>query len=299
MGTPQHALARDHPLRAVRHHVVDALLAPRRDPADLVADGVGAPSAGARSRPDAMNHCSVARNSVGFLHRQQCGYVWLSVTSATSAPAARRCSMICGLRLPHRLPREVRDLGDEAPVVVDRVVDLEPERPARARSPLPRGRARCGPGRCPQSIATKSAASTGESRSIHGWRHYRARRSSAPGRASERQRGGGPRRRSRRRTASASGAATTSALAVNLERGVGLARGAPRWRGWRAGSTGSWSRSRADGLAPPSADAGEARRLHAGTSRRPTGVVWSSYSTSAWASAVLQCMHQCTGLRPL
>ena len=29
------------------------------------------------------------------------------------------------------------------------------------------------------------------------------------------------------------------------------------------------------------------------------GVRCSSYSTSAWASAVLQCMHQCTGLRPL
>jgi len=43
-----------------------------------------------------MNHCSVARNRVGFLHRQQCGYVCWSDTSATSALTARRCSMIFG-----------------------------------------------------------------------------------------------------------------------------------------------------------------------------------------------------------
>ena len=43
-----------------------------------------------------MNHCSVARNSVGFLHRQQCGYVCVSGTSATSAPRAFRSSMIFG-----------------------------------------------------------------------------------------------------------------------------------------------------------------------------------------------------------
>ena len=29
------------------------------------------------------------------------------------------------------------------------------------------------------------------------------------------------------------------------------------------------------------------------------GVLWSSYSTSACASAVRQCMHQWTGFRPL
>jgi hypothetical protein len=35
-----------------------------------------APPRGAWS--SAMNHCSVARNSVGFLHRQQWGYVCVS-----------------------------------------------------------------------------------------------------------------------------------------------------------------------------------------------------------------------------
>ena len=48
------------------------------------------------SLSSAMNHCSVARKSVGFLQRQQCGYVWVRGTEATSAPVALRCSTIFG-----------------------------------------------------------------------------------------------------------------------------------------------------------------------------------------------------------
>ena len=44
----------------------------------------------------------------------------------------------------------MRDLGDEAPVVVDRVVDRAARARGRARSPPRRGRARCAPGRCPR-----------------------------------------------------------------------------------------------------------------------------------------------------
>ncbi len=75
-----------------------------------------------------MNHCSVARNSVGFLQRQQCGYLWVNGTAATSAPTARRRSMIFGFASHTVCPAKRVDLGDEAPVVVHRVVDLEPGR---------------------------------------------------------------------------------------------------------------------------------------------------------------------------
>ena len=78
------------------------------------------------SLSSAMNHCSVARKSVGFLQRQQCGYVWLSGTWAIEGPHPPRCSMILRIGLPHRHPREVLHVGDEAPVVVHRVVDPEP-----------------------------------------------------------------------------------------------------------------------------------------------------------------------------
>src|SRR5215813_9136022 len=50
-----------------------------------------------------------------------------------------------------------------------------------------------------------------------------------------------------------------------------------------------------DAGAPPAAGSGAT----SGNLTYTDGVRWSSYSTSAWASAVLQYMHQCTGFKPL
>ena len=62
-----------------------------------------------------MNHCSVARNSVGFLHRQQCGYSWLSVTSATRAPDSFRSAMIFGLASQTVSPAKCATSGTKRP----------------------------------------------------------------------------------------------------------------------------------------------------------------------------------------
>ena len=85
IGTPHDALARDAPVGPVRDHVVDAVVAPRRDPADRRGRSRRAPprAACARASPDrqppvrrpcAMNHCDVARKITGLWQRQQCGY---------------------------------------------------------------------------------------------------------------------------------------------------------------------------------------------------------------------------------
>ena len=68
------ALARDAPVRAVRDHVVDALLAPAAGSSwTSRCDRRRARARAGRRWSSAMNHCSVARKSVGFLQRQQCG----------------------------------------------------------------------------------------------------------------------------------------------------------------------------------------------------------------------------------
>ena len=53
IGTPHDALARDAPVRAARHHVVDAVAPPRRNPFHVCVDGVQAPP-GAASRRSAV-----------------------------------------------------------------------------------------------------------------------------------------------------------------------------------------------------------------------------------------------------
>ena len=78
------ALARDAPVRAVRDHVVDAVVAPGRNPLDPLVDRVKgglAQRRAARLRPALttgspsirMNHCEVARKITGLWQRQQCG----------------------------------------------------------------------------------------------------------------------------------------------------------------------------------------------------------------------------------
>ena len=116
------------------------------------------------------------------------------------------------VRLPHGLAGEVRHLGDEAAVVVHRVVDLAGRLAARARSPPRRGRARCARARSPRPSPRSPRPTTTESRSIHGCRAT-VPTSSSP--ASTRR---VPRARpltpGRRATAPASGSARRSALAV-------------------------------------------------------------------------------------
>ena len=72
-----------------------------------------APPRGAWS--SVMNHCSVARKSVGFLQRQQWGYVWVSGTSATSAPRSFRSAMIRGFASQTVSPAKWATSGTKRP----------------------------------------------------------------------------------------------------------------------------------------------------------------------------------------
>ncbi len=80
-GHAPDALARDAPVGTRRDHVGDALLAPRRVPLDLL-DSRRARAGGrwsvcrrrlVSSVSILMNHCSVARTTMGLWQRQQCG----------------------------------------------------------------------------------------------------------------------------------------------------------------------------------------------------------------------------------
>ena len=242
----------------------------------------------------AMNHCSVARKSVGFLQRQQCGIRVRERTSATSAPRSFRSAMIRGFASQTVRPGEVRDLGDEAPVVVDRVVDRQPERPAELVVLLAVARRdvdQAGPrvhrderGARDPARALDPRMPVLEPRELGPLERPRGAAAdlsrATPGDA--RRRGRRPRRASRRPTSSATyfslGFTATARLAGSVHGVVVQMTIDGRGRGRRGPGR---------------------RRRRAGTSRRPTASRCSSYSTSAWASAVLQCMHQCTGLRPL
>ena len=60
----------------------------------------------------AMNHCSVARKSVGFLQRQQCGYVWRQRHLGDQRAALLRgCSMIRGFASQTVRPRSAPPRG--------------------------------------------------------------------------------------------------------------------------------------------------------------------------------------------
>ena len=95
------ALARDAPVGAVRDHVVDAVVAPRRDPLHVVIDRVerrlaqrlrrAAIRRDDRSPSIRMNHCDVARKITGLWQRQQCGYVCANGSSMPE-PRRARCS---------------------------------------------------------------------------------------------------------------------------------------------------------------------------------------------------------------
>ena len=130
-----HALARDRPVGSVGDHVRDALLAPRRDPLDgreggerLLAQGPGVPAPRRLverdepllGRPEERR--VLAAPAVGIrVGERHLGDQRAPLLQERDDPR---------VRVPDREPGEVGDLGDEAPVVVDRIVDRQPERPA-------------------------------------------------------------------------------------------------------------------------------------------------------------------------
>ena len=148
----------------------------------------------------------------------------------------------------------------------------------------------------PASIATKSSVSTTESRAIHGWRAC-VPTSAAPGsaRAAARARPATP---GRFATATASGRATIS-HSPSTSRAVYVSVGCTAMARFAGKVQGVVVQMTSDALRPPRASARAGLAVATGNFTYTVGEVSSSYSTSAWASAVLQCMHQCTGLRPL
>jgi len=99
------ALARDHPVRARRHHRTDAVASLGRrefDARDLgqrhLAQGLAVK---VRQRlVMAMNHCGVLRKMSGALERHECGYWWRSLPLASSAPASINSLMTAPLASP-------------------------------------------------------------------------------------------------------------------------------------------------------------------------------------------------------
>ncbi len=159
------ALARDAPVGAVRHHVEDAIVAPRRDPRHLVVDGV---PRGVAQRPRLAvlalrspaspsmrtNHCDVARKITGLWQRQQCGY-WCENVCAVPQPAAlvQRLPRPSGWRRRRAGRRTVRRCrGSGRP---DRPARRSRARTSRRSGSRPRrDRARCARRRCPASSVT-------------------------------------------------------------------------------------------------------------------------------------------------
>jgi hypothetical protein len=77
-----------------------------------------ASSVRSRSRPSpsrAMNHCSVARKMIGFLHRQQIGYEWASFPAWTSTPFSRMNSTIAGFASNTFFPAKCSTSGRKRP----------------------------------------------------------------------------------------------------------------------------------------------------------------------------------------
>ena len=137
-GHDRHApdpLARDGPVGAVGDHVGDALLAPGRDPLHGGQGGEGLLA----QRPDgAAARCLVQRDEPLLGRPEQRRVLAPPAVGIRVGERDLRDQRAAlpeerddpGVRLPDGEAREVRDLGDEPPVVVDRVVDRQPERPA-------------------------------------------------------------------------------------------------------------------------------------------------------------------------
>src|SRR5437660_864358 len=121
------ALPRDDPFEAVRHHVVDAILAPRGDPLDIPLDRlerVGAEIALVEVDEPLLGRAEERRVLATPAVRVRV------VERALRDQHAHALEVLddLGIRVPHREPREVLDVGDESPGVVYRIVDLEAER---------------------------------------------------------------------------------------------------------------------------------------------------------------------------
>ena len=219
--------------------------------------------------------------------------------AASSAPArAQHGSMMRGLASHTVMPGEVLHLGDEAPVVVHRVVDLEPglapelvvllavagrdvhEPGARVHGHEVGGEHRhvAVDPRVLADVPSRSRPDEGERRRRRAAAHglELAAKASTSGRATISTSPS----RSTRGVASPSGCTAIARLAGSVH---GVVVQMTQMRGPAAERRGERGRG---GRSP-------------GSARRPRACVWSSYSTSAWASAVLQCMHQWTGFRPL
>ena len=118
------ALARDDPFGAVRDHVEDALLAPVRDPVDLVPDGVERALAQAvlvqRDEPllgGAEERRVLAAPAMRIRVDQRDG------RHERAGPLEVLDDLRVGV--PDRETGEVRHLRDEAPVIVDGIVDRQ------------------------------------------------------------------------------------------------------------------------------------------------------------------------------
>src|SRR5215467_9326318 len=122
-----HALARDDPLQAVRHHVVDAVLAPRRDPLHVPLDRLE--RAGAKAPFVELDEPLLGgAEERGVLAAPAVGVGVVERPLGDQHPRPLEVLDDLGIRLPNREPPEVLHIGDEASGVVHRVVDLEPER---------------------------------------------------------------------------------------------------------------------------------------------------------------------------
>ena len=112
----------------MRDHVEDPLLAPRRDPLDVTLDRVE----GARTKPELVELDEPLLGRTEERRVLAAPAVRVRVVERTLGDEhAERPEVLDDLRVgvPDGEPREALHPGDEAPVVIDRVVDLEPERP--------------------------------------------------------------------------------------------------------------------------------------------------------------------------
>src|SRR2546425_6128191 len=121
------ALPRDDPFEAVRHHVVDAILAPRGDPLDIPLDRLE--RVGAEIALVEVDEPLLGRAKERRVLATPAGRVRV-VERALRDQHSHALEVLddLGIRVPHREPREVLDVGDESPGVVYRIVDLEAER---------------------------------------------------------------------------------------------------------------------------------------------------------------------------
>ena len=110
-------------------HAVHALLAPRRDPLDVALDRVE--DAGAEPLRVQLDEPLLGRaKERRLLAAPAVGVGVVERTLGDQRADAPEVLDDPGIRLPHREPGEVLHLGEEAPVVVHRVVDRETEGPA-------------------------------------------------------------------------------------------------------------------------------------------------------------------------